>query len=537
MAKLFYGVSTSSGDSDKNVIIFNPLEETLMPGDLLAVYFAHGNTKPAPRLTIGDISLSSGEEESTSQSSDHGDTIKTHDVTAEVDYMWQSGEVCLFVLTSQQFNTDVNQDYEAISEEAGNNALHYMLIRGPRANSEYYGLTKLFTDSFPVSGNTFQQWLDDETDATNENDKTTAATPYLIKQLYNYLIGKLTPEPEPEPGPEPTPTPTPTPLPFKYESNVEEGYVVGTLTLGNGTFEVKIPVSESYEVERTSQLVNDADIVNVDGANVHNRGNSPQVGGYFITNVVDNGNLYLYKPDNNSVGLYVSIPAASGQSPDINTPVEGDLKVLPILARESGSPGATSLNKGFLDSPLKLYGQNINLYSNGSSDPTFIVKSTIVESSNTIKAPNFNEGGTLLENKYSKKLVIKKFRIGQGKTDASDGGSFSYHDGEKWVSGRGSTSIQIGKDNVTTGHMKVYVNSGLSGYTPLSIAGWNVSKTSGSGYTPAGADSNAREVSLWELYLTNRATGSMVVHYDARNLIQGTKICFVLDIDVLCVKS
>ena len=536
MAKLFYGVSTSSGDSDKNVTIFNPLEETLMPGDLLVVYFAHGNTKPAPRLTIGDISLSSGEEESTSQSSDHGDTIKTHDVTAEVDYMWQSGEVCLFALTSQQFNTDVNQDYEAINEEAGNNALHYMLIRGPRANSEYYGLAKLFTDGFPKEtgeteeGQTFQDWLNAEED---NNDKTTAATPYLIKRLYKYLT--TSPAPDPDQGEESSEVPV-----FNYISSVEEGYTVGTLKFGEAEFEVKIPVSESYEVERTSQLVNDADIVSVDGANVHNRGNSPQVGGYFITNVVDNGNLYLYKPNNNAVGLYVSTPVASGQSPDINTPVEGGLKVLPILARESGSPGATSLNKGFLDSPLRLYGQNINLYSNGSSNPTFIVKSNEVTTTGDIpiKAKTFYEDGVSLASKYSKKLVIKKFRIGQGKTDASDGGSFSYHDGEKWVSGgNGSTSIQIGKDNVTTGHMKVRVDKGLSGYTPLSIAGWNVSKTSGSGYTPAGADSNAREVSLWELYLTNRATGSMVVHYDARNLIQGTKICFVLDIDVLCVKS
>lgn len=553
--KLFYGVSTTNGsDSPKQVTIFNPLEEQLTPGDLLAVYFAHGNEVGAPSMVVSNISNVDEEDEDTSLSEDAGIEIKTHDVEAEVDYMWQSGEMCIFVLTNEQFNSNIEQGYDSTTEDAGNNALHYMLIRGPRANSEWYGLTKLFTDEFSENRKyeTFEDWLNVE----DEDDKVTAATPYLVKELARRIFN-ITPEPEPEPGPEPQPPTPTTPLTIEYTptTGLEDGYVIGTLTVGSTPYEIKIPTSSTGNIDHTSQLINDADITlktNNEGQTyyIHNRASGD--GNYFITNVVDNGNLFLQQlTDSQSstlptVGLYVAKPHIGSGAATISPLVEGQLDASPLLTRESNS---TLLNSGFRTSPLRIYGTNIEFLPNNSGSSVFtIAKGTTntggVTSTTQIAAPNFREGGTLLRDKYSRKLKVIVFRIGTGFTDAGPNkkwGFYHYYDGG-WKVGRAnstspaSKSIEVPSEG-NTDHLGVYLDKGLEGYIPLGIIGYDLSyATNASGYKPEGQSSDPIYQNIWELYLTNKAVGAATVKYAIKNNVKRKVYC-ILDIQVLCVAN
>lgn len=553
--KLFYGVSTTSGsDSPKQVTIFNPLEEQLTPGDLLAVYFAHGNEVGAPSMVVSNISNVDEEDEDTSLSEDAGIEIKTRDVEAEVDYMWQSGEMCIFVLTNEQFNSNIEQGYDSTTEDAGNNALHYMLIRGPRANSEWYGLTKLFTDEFSENRKyeTFEDWLNVE----DEDDKVTAATPYLVKELARRIFN-ITPEPEPEPGPEPQPPTPTTPLTIEYTptAGLEDGYVIGTLTVGSTPYEIKIPTSSTGNIDHTSQLINDADIIlktNNEGQTyyIHNRASGD--GNYFITNVVDNGNLFLQQlTDSQSstlptVGLYVAKPHIGSGAATISPLVEGQLDASPLLTRESNS---TLLNSGFRTSPLRIYGTNIEFLPNDSGSSVFtIAKGTTntggVTSTTQIAAPNFREGGTLLRDKYSRKLKVILFRIGKGFKDIGPNnpwGFYHYYDGG-WKVGRAnstspaSKSIEIASEG-NTDHLGVYLTKGLEGYIPLGIIGYDLSyATNASGYKPEGQSSDPIYQNIWELYLTDKAVGAATVKYAIKNNVKRKVYC-ILDIQVLCVAN
>lgn len=553
--KLFYGVSTTSGsDSPKQVTIFNPLEEQLMPGDLLAVYFAHGNEASAPSMVVSNISNVDEEDEDTSLSEDAGIEIKTRDVEAEVDYMWQSGEMCIFVLTNEQFNSNVEQGYDSTTEDAGNNALHYMLIRGPRADSTWYGLTKLFTDEFSENRKyeTFEDWLNVE----DEDDKVTAATPYLVKELARRIFN-ITPTPEPpEPGPTPPEPPEPTtPLTIEYTptSGLEDGYVIGILTVGSTPYEIKIPIASTGNIDRTSQLINDADIVSRTDEGqtyyIHNRASGD--GNYFITNVVDNGSLYIQqKPTNTTAGLYIARPHTGSGAVALSPLVEGDLDRFPLLVKNSSD---TALNSGFKTSPLRMYGTNIEFLPNDSNSSVFtIAKGTInsggITSTTQIAAPNFREGGTLLTNKYSRKLVGKLFRIGLGFEDKKTGGYYSYYENGEWTVGRPSSGVSkacYAPAKGTTGHMHVLVNAGLTNLYPIAIYGWNISyasEKSGYNHPKAGQTGDPGYQNLWELFINSRtapsssgANGSMVVNYDTRNFADRA-VYFVIDIYVLCEK-
>ena len=548
--KLFYGVSTTSGsNSPKQVTIFNPLEEQLTPGDLLAVYFAHGNEVSAPSMVVSNISNVDEEDEDTSLSEDAGIEIKTHDVEAEVDYMWQSGEMCIFVLTNEQFNSNIEQGYDSTTEDAGNNALHYMLIRGPRANSEWYGLTKLFTDEFSENKKyeTFEDWLN----VDDEDDKVTAATPYLVKELARRIFN-ITPTPEPEPSPEPSPEPEPTtPLTIEYTptTGLDDGYVIGTLTVGTTSYEIKIPVSSTGNVDHTSQLINDADVIPVTDEGqtyyTHNRVNGD--GNYFITNVVDNGSLYIQqKPSNTIAGLYIARPHTGSGAAAISPLVEGDLDRFPLLIKDSN---VTALNSGFKTNPLRIYGTNIEFLPNDSSSSVFtIAKGTTnsggITSATQIAAPNFREDGTLLTNKYSKKLKVITFRIGKGFTNAGPDhqlGFYHYYDGG-WKVGRAnstspaSKSIEIASEG-NTDHVGVYLTKGLEGYTPLGIIGYDLSyATNASNYKPEGQSSDPIYQHIWELYLTNKKAGAATVKYAIKNNVKRKVYC-ILDIQVLCVAN
>ena len=83
MNKLFYGVSTSQGDVDvKEVTIYNPLEEEMAPGDVLAVYFAHGNTVEAPSMVVSNTSDIA---EETTDSTDEPIIDDSNDSNTDVD--------------------------------------------------------------------------------------------------------------------------------------------------------------------------------------------------------------------------------------------------------------------------------------------------------------------------------------------------------------------------------------------------------------------------------------------------------------------
>ncbi len=573
MNKLFYGVSTSQGDADvKEVTSYNPLEEEMAPGDVLAVYFAHGNTVEVPSMVVSNTSdiaeettennpattddpttdvdpAQLTEDEQTTLSEDHGIEIKTHDVTADVDYMWQSGEVCLFVLTSQQFNTNIEHGYDSTTEDAGNNALYYMLIRGCRADSEWYGLTKLFTDEFSEDKQykTFEDWIK----VDDENDKVLAATPYLIKLLARKILG-ITPTPDP---PSPTPTPTPTPsLEIKYASALSPGtdeYKIGELTVGSTIYNVVIPTPTSAEdKEYTSNFINDADIITeeIEGVNVkqHKR-KTADPGSYFITNVVDS-DLYLYKGDGNSRGIYLTLPAGAS-SPDIQSPVEGGMKKYAFLIR-NGSNSGTLINSGFPNSPLTIYGSQINL-SNGGSNLLTINK-PIKEGDETIQynysslkvsAPRFKENGIFLSSRYSGKLYIRSFRLGVGSTSKSDTGNFSWRNANEWENRRGQKACEVNKKS-NSGHQKIFLDRGFQGYRPLGIVSYDISYADPklNDFQPKGDSVCALFLNLYELYLDNitpasspSAEGSAIVHYAVKNL-RDEKASFIIDIKVLCEK-
>jgi len=560
MANLFYGVSATSADTnEKEVTIYNPLHDDIVVGDLLAVYFANGNTEESPTLVVHGTSLSNGEDNQTALSEDEGVFIKTKNVEDKVDYMWQAGEVCLFVLVSQQSNTDITQEYNGASLDAtANDTLYYMLIRGVRANSEYYGLTKLFTDGFGKEGGytDFDAWLNAE---DTDEDKNTAATPYLIKELARRLIGNSqpspepSPEPEPEPSPSPEPEPTPEPTPEPEESTpyiyyeateeVESGVTIGTLYVGSQTYTIKIPNREAA-YEATSQLHNDADIIN-QGSNTYVHDRRPldgyTAGTYFITNVLDD-NLYLYK--NKPTGIYI-VDSTQTQT-NIKAPVEGYLDAKGLLVRNANS--ITQLNPGYRTDDLYIYGKEARFYMNGSSTTSFMIgydnNGTICNYSNIpIKATEFFESGKSLKNKYSPRLVIKSVRLGRGSTSPAGTGSevtYSVYDqATGWTRHGNHLPIYIEKKGQTTGHR--YIRVSLPGLIPLGIVGYNISYASeGIGYYMGtsskkvwGSSSDPSNQILWELFMQKSESSAGVFSYNTKNLKDGA-VRFVIDIKVLC---
>lgn len=562
MANLFYGVSTTTEDiTAKEVTIYNPLHDEIVPGDLLAVYFSNGNTVVAPTLVIQGTSLSTGEDEQTSLSIDDGTFIKTKNVEDNVDYMWQAGEVCLFVLVSQQNNTDIVQEYNSPTQDAtGNDTLYYMLVRGARANSEYYGLTKLFTDQFGEGKyKNFREWLADE---EAEEDKVTAATPYLVKQLSEFLIGKIEAQEDEggDEGDDPTPAPPQEQTPaikVEYSPQVTEGYKIGTLITSTNTYDIFIPnqtSGDSGESEiaihnKTSDVENDADIVPGDtqGTFIHKRnepkpGDAYTVGTYFITNVV-NGGLYLYNPSGEA-GIYIADQGTASAN-NANAPVEGYLSAKSLIRRNGA--GNIVLNEGFSNRPLSIYGSSIRFASDGSN--TLILDSE-VRANVPVRATEYSEGGISLVNKYAHALAVLKVRLGEGAKKAAEAAdtskiSYSIYQNNTWTHvGRKRAIYQSGKG--VTGHR--YIQIKIPGYKPLGLVGYNISFASAtSGYTAY--DDNNKKITadnsdasyqiLWEFNLTGQqvsgTNGYGLINYDSRNT-KSTQVGFFIDAYVLCEK-
>lgn len=564
MANLFYGVSaTSAGANEKEVIIYNPLQDNIVVGDLLAVYFANGNTKETPTLVVRGTSLSNGEDNQTALSEDAGIFIKTRNAEAEVDYMWQAGEVCLFVLVSQQDNSDITQEYSGASQDATNNdTLYYMLVRGARANSEYYGLTKLFTDNFETGRyRNFQEWLaaDDV-----EEDKVTAATPYLVKQLSEFLIGKIEAqedESESESGDESEGgegSDINSFINIVYNSVVEEGGIlIGTLTTPSGDYQIKIPQQTSEGGssggiaihENTSDVRNDADIVPGDNNTFrHNRKEPDEnytLGTYFITNVVDGG-IYLHNPQGEEeVGIYIADKTITGNTPDGVAPVEGGLSIKSLLKRDEY--GNITLNEGFFSTPLYIYGKPISFQTKSNRETSLRLDNTI-SAQVSVSAPEYIEGNKSLKVKYAHALTVLKVRLGEGASkteDAADTSKISYsvlRNGTWTHVGRKRAIYQ--KGGGVTGHK--YIRIAIPGYRPLGIVGYNISYAStNSGYTAY--DDNNRKITannsdasyqiLWELNLTPQTsvnnTGYGLINYDTRNTKSG-QVGFIIDTYVLC---
>ena len=562
MANLFYGVSTTTEDvTAKEVTIYNPLHDEIVPGDLLAVYFSNGNTVVAPTLVIQGTSLSTGEDEQTSLSTDDGTFIKTKNVEDNVDYMWQAGEVCLFVLVSQQDNTDIVQEYDSPTQDAtGNDTLYYMLVRGARANSEYYGLTKLFTDQFGEGKyKNFREWLADE---EAEEDKITAATPYLVKQLSEFLIGKIEAQEDEggDEGDDPTPAPPQEQTPainITYVPEVAEGFKIGTLTTNTDTYDILIPNQTSGDSEeseiaihnKTSDVKNDADIVpgNTQGTFKHNRREPDEtytVGTHFITNVVDGG-LYLYGPSGGA-GLYIADPEID-EVADVNAPVEGYLSKKSLIGRNGA--GNIVLNEGFSNRPLSVYGFSVDFWS-GSRGSNTLTLDNGVKANVPVSAPEYSEGGISLVNKYAHTLTVLKVRLGEGAPKAAEAAdtskiSYSIYQNNAWTHvGRKRAIYQKG-DGVT-GHK--YIRIKVPGYKPLGLVGYNISYASeSSGYTAY--DNNNKKITannsdasyqiLWEFNLTGQqvsgTNGYGLINYDTRNT-KSTQVGFFIDAYVLCEK-
>lgn len=581
MANIYYGFSSSGMEDQVKVVYGKDIPETgLAEGDSINVYFSQGNTVAEPTLNIYNKN---------NDTTDAGQFIRSIDGVAKLNYMWRAGQVVLFTLTSQKTNTDISAEEngaigdvnenssntgvsedesgdstgaqtsettesgettgaeggettepqdpveptepaEETTEEAPNVTLYYYMNVGVRANSTYYGQTKLFTDDEDYD---VKSWLIAE--VVDDPDLTTAATPFLVKKVYDILVGKQEEEKVPE---------------INYHSDYETGQQIGTLNVGTNQYSIKIPSMDS--ISNTSQLVNDADIINGEGpAKIHNRLKNPpdniNTGYYFITDYIDTGKLYL-KGDgvNSEIGFYATIPNDNG---DIVTPIDGKLTPKSFLVRKNNT---TVLNEDFKDKPNYIYGSPVVIRSNWEGDLRDVISfnPNSVESKYWVYAPNFVEGDKSLIDKYSRKLKRVSLRLGWGPDDSNHSavGYFAYWlPGTGWVKGRSEwkskmSPIIVGKGE-TTGHRHIVISgaSFLNNLEAVAIAGWNISyintntaPVNPGWYVSGSTGSDASYQMLWELYLSNISRGSFHINYDTRNFKNGTAV-FVIDVDVLFV--
>lgn len=522
MSKLFYGISSANRDAEvKTVTVYGEGNANLIaPGDVLAVYFSNGNEFESPSLLLlNESENSTVTQENLSENS--GISVKSRGVETDLDYMWQDGEVCLFTLISQQTNSDIAHaqtgDTLTNDSEEANDALYFILLRGSRANSEFYGLT-LFSDH----SEDFDTWL---SGGIVDADSNTAVSAADLKRIVQQLTAGTT-----EPS-------TPISIPHvEYVSEAgEDATTIGKLYTSDDTwYEVKIPASVVNSIPVfTHEFKNDADIVpdeNDNSVNKHNRasreGSPYNVGDYFITNVLKD-NFYLTPGENNSSkpGIYLALPHTStGQDdPVIIDPVEGSLKAYSLLeSQKNNGEFITNINKGAFNnkdnngqdsaSVLNLYGSTTNFYAHGSVNPVLTIDPVYVQSTSRVVAPTFIENGESLASRYCGQIKVKTYTsckmymgAGAGKQVTSIVNSWTR--GETHISSSGTAILNDG--HIT---QPIQAPAGQGTYEPIGIVGYNLN------YATQGVKGDAPKTNLWELCLVQGETNPYKVQYAASNL-------------------
>ena len=424
MANLFYGVCDSAQDADVKIIHRLPAEvdTDIEEGDLLVVYFAHGNTKASPQLSIDNLS------------DNQGLVVKKRDIQEDVSYMWKAGEVVGFVLVSQQANTDNNVSTEegATSYETANDALYWELFEGGRATKEWYGMTKLFDvqDTMPP-----ETWPDD-----------VAATPALVEWVYNQI-----PKKEGR---------TITGIEYLTSWEGKQGNQQGKLVINydTGNPDEYVITDNDTTYTNTSEFYNDA---NGNGA----AGTNTDDGTYYITNTL-NDDFYL------TGNLYRDFP---------NSDPKGLITV---------SNSYVDYGSGFPDINAHVFGQNVYIGAQG--------KTSYAASDGSFRVPygDIYEDGSQesnkLKNRYSPILTVMQKQTGNLTYDKS-------------------SQTPRGSD---TAHLNLYI--GETGWTPIGVVGWNISRIDSSV-----SSADAGYMNIWEAFVIlnpgNNVQGP-VVRFAMRNL-------------------
>lgn len=527
MSKLFYGISSANRDAEvKTVTVYGEGNANLIaPGDVLAVYFSNGNEFESPSLLLLNESENSTiTQENLSENS--GISVKSRGVETDLDYMWQDGEVCLFTLISQQTNSDIayaqTGDILTNDSEEGNDALYFILLRGSRANSEFYGLT-LFSDH----SEDFDTWLSEEITPADSDSAISAAD---LKRLVKQLVAGST-----EPS-------TPISIPrISYTNDAgDDGIAIGKLFVSDDTYySVKIPASVARSIpDFTHEFKNDADIVpdeDNDNVNKHNRisreGSPYNAGDYFITNVLKdnfyltpNGNTPREEGGPSKPGIYLALPPVLGSgAPTINDPVEGSLNVYSLLGSQKDNGSfITDINKGAFNnkddngqdsaSTLNLYGSTTNFYAHGSVNPVLTIDPVYIQSTSRVVAPTFIESGESLASRYSGRLIVKTYtsckmhmEAGAGKQVTSIANS--WRRGDTNISSSGTAALN---DGHITQSIQAPTAQGI--YEPIGVVGYNLN------YATQGEKGDAAKTNLWELCLVQGETNPYKVQYAASNL-------------------
>lgn len=483
MANIYYGFSnTESTESVKKVYVKDVPSTGLSEGDSITVYFARDNEVVAPTLEVVIDGLTT----------DAGNYIKTYDEFSDLDYMWRAGEMVLFTLTSQRFNSDINSNEDGAQPQTGgeNSALYYYFVNGVKANEEFYGLTKLFMPE------DIEVWINSQ----EEGERDSSVSPYLLKEVYKLNN-------------------------VSYQSNINpnNAVAVGILKAGETNYEILVP--NALAILNTSQLYNDADIVN--GA--HNRDNNPD--SHFITNLLNEDLYFLDTPE--AVALSRAIPTENES--ELTSPVVGNFNSFPFLTHTYENEISTiDLNNpdGSVHTKTNIYGYDgIDFYNNGGTTAASLSEGNL-NVANSVAAPNFIENNIPLKEKYSGKLVRETYRSANCTLAAEVGGEITSFLTE-WTGGAGGsgtktaagTVARVGSEN--SGHLGQTITK--PGYRPLAIVGYNFN------FGKDGHTEDVRFVIMWELYITNASEGSCTVQYAFSNISKQSR-SISINFDILWEK-
>lgn len=466
MKRVFYGTCKTGAATSVKIVVVPDLDITeenfqFDEGDLLVVFFADGNTSDTPSIVI----RVSDSEEEISISDDSGKLIKTLDTKAELANCWQMGETLIFVYTQQ----DTSGVY------------YWELIDAAHATTTDYGNTKLFDIS--DSDEDYNNWLAG-TDFT-EYDDTVALTPAMLKKFFTLLKGEPSSDDGgddsgDDSGEQPSPTDpeeiepvipllglswTPSETVSQYETQP-----LGTLSLTNGTsgIEINYPIDAliQHYIETVPTITHTGQLFN----NGNGGQNAPkdEAAEPFITRYIPN-NLYF----NNGNGLYYNNDARFILN-------DGNNKV---------SIGGNALGI-LLNKPTQISG-NTSVTGTLTTSGNISSGSALIQTTGDLKGGVIYEGGTSLRKKYSALLTTE--------------------------------NRTTGNINVAKGGEKAHIlfSVAKSGWTPIGVVGYNISKKDGA---TGEAAQDARYANLWECFITGNNVDYAV--YNMRSKAINIKITF-----------
>lgn len=375
--------------------------------------------------------------------SDEGRFVKTNDIDIHAAEIWEAGETVIFCYTLETDNIGGNS-----------NTYYWELVEGAPATTDVYGVTKLAD----VGDNNFTDWI-----AAAADDETTAVTPAILSKLYNLLIGGE----EEEEGLAPSG--------WEPAREAENPTLLGTLTVVGQPFEITYPLEDEVIrivgdiPDRTSDLINDGEGVE---------------GLPFITKYIPDDLFFT-----NGSGLYIS---------------GNDTSVAPYITLNDSNN--KTLLKGVsgikLDSPTEVTGvlNTKNIVTTGTLSAT----GNIISEAN-IKGVTLYEDNVSLINKYSRKLMVKRYlspiiTLNPNNASSNKGGIIRVNDSETgdgthWKrNGLGTNHLYVVKSDYDT----LLGSSQKDNWEPIGIVGYNIDGTSDGNTSYS---DTARYCHVWEMHL------------------------------------